>query len=115
MVPAINRAARELSILVPPAGVSLPVAEAALRELGYHVRRYRGEDLRARLFTWARRAAERYPGRTLLVTTSGRPGHAVVVADGRVYDNHTPRGTAGRDHPFAHALVDYVALVERRS
>lgn len=123
VVPAIARHSRAQDLLVPPAGVSIPVAEAVLRELGYEPRRYRGDaasgQLSARLFTWAERS-QRWPGRALLVTTRGapsrgEPGHALVVCDGRIFDNHYPAGTAPRDHPYSGDVVDYAALVERRT
>ncbi len=114
VIPAINRAERAASLLEPPAGVALRAAQRVLGELGYVVRRYRHADVRARLHTWTARSRERYPGRALLVTTSGKPGHAVVLQDGKVYDNHLPAGALPEAHPFQHHLVDYVALVEKR-
>ncbi len=114
VIPAINRVDRAASLLEPPAGVAVTTARAVLAELGYVTRRYKQADLRARLSTWATRSAQRYPGRTLLVTTSGRPGHALVLEDGRIYDNHLPAGAAPTAHPFSHHLVDEVLLVEKR-
>ncbi len=114
VVPAISRHTRAPDLLEPPAGVALRAARTVLAELGYRTRAYTRPDLSARLHTWATRSATRYPGRTLLVTTSGRPGHAVVVEDGKIYDNHLPAGAAPRAHPFSHHLVDQVLLVERR-
>ncbi len=113
VIPAINRHDRAASLLEPPAGVAVTTARAVLAELGYVTRRYKHDDLRARLSTWAARSATRYSGRTLFVTTSGRLGHALVVEDGRIYDNHLPAGAAPRAHPFSHHLVDEVFLVER--
>jgi hypothetical protein len=112
VIPAINRAERAESLLIPPEGVHITAIAPALRDLGYVARRYRKPDLFARLSTWARRSL-RYPGRGLLVCTAGRHGHAVAVQDGRIYDNHAPRGTGPDEHPFSRCLVDWVALVER--
>ncbi len=69
--------------------------------------------LRARVSTWATRSLK-YKGRPLLVTTSGRPGHAMVIEYGIIYDNHAAAGLGPDRHPFRNAMVDYVALVERR-
>lgn len=116
LIPAINRHDRNASLTDNVGAVGLRAAEAVLAELGYAARRYRKPDLRARLRTWAERS-RRYPGRPIMVCTSGSnrtPGHCLVLQDGRVYDNHTPVGCAGADHPFARCLVDYVALVEPR-
>lgn len=108
--PAINRHdnARGLHDLVVGTRVATTGA-AVLAELGYRVRRYKGERMRARISTWAARSAARYPGRALLVAVRG---HALVICDGRVYDTHTPHGASGAAHPFAGAVVVYAALVE---
>ncbi len=114
VLPAINRHDRARALFGDVTGVNLErVAIPVLAELGYRTRRYTKSDLRARLTTWAERS-KRYPGRPLLVTTGGRrTGHALVVEDGLVYDNHAPRGVPGTEHPFARCIVDYAALVER--
>ena len=118
LLPAINRHDHNASSLTDNvAGVGLRAAEAVLAELGYAVRRYRKPDARALLRTWAERS-KKYLGRNLLVCTAGgrkTPGHALVLRDGRIYDNHTPVGSAGPAHPFAVCVVDYVALVEKRT
>ena len=122
IVPAINRHSGDRSLLEAPAGVNVNrVAEAVLAELGYAVRRYRHDGaagkLAARVSTWATRSL-RYPGRSILLTTRHsrrEPGHALVVADGLIYDNHLPAGAAPMAHPFSAAIVDYAALVERRA
>jgi hypothetical protein len=117
IVPAINRHDRNASLTDNVAGVHLTAAEAVLAELGYAVRKYRHGDLRARVSTWAERSL-RYPGRPLLLATTGgrrSPGHALVVADGKIYDNHLPAGAAPRAHPFSNCLVDYAVLVEKRT
>lgn len=108
--PAINRHAKAYGLLDLVVGVSMPTARAVLEELGYRVRAYRGAKLRAHLATWARRSAERYPGRALLVATRD---HALVVSDGRVYDTFTPAGAAGARHPYARTTVVWAALVEK--
>ena len=117
VVPVDRRHDRNASLTDNVAGVGLTAAEAVLAELGYAVRRYRKPDARALLRTWAERS-KKYLGRNLLVCTAGgrkTPGHALVLRDGRIYDNHTPVGSAGPAHPFAVCVVDYVALVEKRT
>lgn len=117
IVPAINRHSRCADLLEAPAGVNVShVARAVLEELGYRVRPYKRDaatgKLSARISTWAKRS-ERWPGRSILITTKGRDRHALVVRGGRIYDNHLPTGAAPGEHPFSTALVDWAALVER--
>lgn len=116
LLPAINRHDRNAALLENVEGVHLRAAETVLTELGYACRPYKKLDVRARLRSWAERS-KRYPGRNLLVATTGgrrSPGHALVVRDGRVYDNHVPLGCDGAKHPFGSCLVSYVVLVEKR-
>ena len=82
-----------------------------VQRLGYVTRRYRGPAANSSLRAWARRTAERYPGRPLLLFTAT---HALVAQDGRVYDNHAPHGPPGREHPYARTRVTDAFLVERR-
>lgn len=114
IMPALNRAARNSTLLGPVGPAHMSDAYVALRDMGYAVRRYRsdapGGALRARLRTWAARSSERYPGRAFLVGTCR---HALVVADGLVYDTFTPHGGPGAAHPYANDIVVSVALVER--
>lgn len=113
--PSLNRhsgAAEMRGLLSMVTGVVMNVAVLSLRELGCHVRRYRGDSLGSHVATWARRSADRYPGRALLIATRS---HALVIKDGRVYDNHLPAGAAGEDHPFAKCPVVWCALVERHN
>lgn len=121
IVPAINRHSRERDLLEAPAGVRVAVARAVLEELGYVVRPFRFDapcgPLNARVATWARRTA-RWPGRAVFVTTRGgkkNPGHALVIADERVYDNHVAVGAGPDEHPFSRDVVSFAALVEKRA
>lgn len=108
--PALNRAmARRDTLVGTVAGVPARAIEDALAELGYRVRQYRGDRLRAHVATWAERSADRYPGRVLLLCTRT---HCLVVMDGKVYDNHLPHGPLGHLHPYAKTTVVYAALVE---
>lgn len=113
--PALNRNGRPdlraelLTGLVTSSTTSAAIK--ALNEMGYRARAYRGEaPVDARVSTWANRARERYPGRPLLVFTRG---HALVVQDGRVFDNHLPHGPEGSAHSYARDRVESVWLVER--
>ena len=109
--PALNRHAKRWGLLDVCAGEQMESAEGVLSELGYNCRMYRGEQLRAHVATWARRSAERWPGRALLIATRT---HALVVQDGTVYDNHMPLGAPGAQHPFARTTVVWAALVESK-
>lgn len=112
IMPALNRAQRALTLLDGVAGVNTPHAIKALGDLGYRVRRAKSEVVRNKqLRTIAELSATRWPGRTLYVTVEG---HAVAVADGRVYDTHTPHGARGAEHPFRACRVHFVGLVDRR-
>jgi hypothetical protein len=119
IVPALNRhgAGDGRSLLEAPAGVRMDVARRVLEELGFTVRRYRSDaasgKLSSRVSAWARRS-ERYPGRPLLISTSGRDAHCLVVQDGQIYDNHVPVGAGPGRHPFRNATVDGAFLVEKR-
>ena len=109
--PALNRHGRRRDTLTGTvAGVSLPVLRDVLDELGYRLREYRHDDLRARVSTWAKRSL-RWPGRNVLISTSG---HALVVRDGKVYDNHEPIGVPPERHSWRNVTVTYAALVERK-
>lgn len=92
-------------------GATTQAALATLAELGYTTRRYRGDNPHAQVCTWAARAAIKYPGRALLLFTTT---HALVAADGRVYDNHAPHGPPGAEHPYARTRVADAYLVEHR-
>jgi len=111
VIPALNRAQETPYLRGPIAGVSVPCIEAVLRELRCKVRHYKSGNLRAPLSTWATRSLK-YPGRTLLVCTVG---HALVIADGKIYDTYTPYGEAGDRHPCSHDTVVYAALIESAS
>jgi hypothetical protein len=111
IVPAINRHAGERTLLDAPSGVTMRVAQRVLEERGYRVRPYVGGasgPLRATVATWAERS-RRWPGRTTLIATNA---HALVVADGRVYDNHARFGAPSSDHPFRRRMVVSAFLVE---
>ena len=109
--PAINRHSHAYGLLDPVVGANVShVAVSVLEEMGYTVRRYRKDDLSARIETWAQRSKQRYPGRALLVQVLR---HCLVVKDGRVYDTHTPVGAPGARHPYVKSLVQCCALVER--
>jgi len=112
IVPAINRHARARSLLGAPAGVRMSVARAVLTELGCGVRPYRdgapAGPLRAQVRTWAARSL-RWSGRPVLIATAG---HALVVLDGRVHDNHAPLGAEPDAHPFGRSVVRDAMLVE---
>lgn len=116
IVPALNRHASSEHLGDTVAGVNTSrVGRAVLEELGYTIRPYRGDartgPLRAHLATWARRSRERWPGRTLLLTTQS---HCLVALDGVVYDNWMPHGVPGEEHPYAKTTVRWAALVEKR-
>lgn len=111
--PALNRHAKtDGGILDWVGGVhTSSVAIPALEEMGYHCRRYKKPDLRAKIFTWANRSM-RYPDRPLLVIV---PGHALVIENGKVYDTHMPHGVEGKHHPYAHSMVIGCWLIERKA
>ena len=116
IVPALNRHMGSEHLGDTVAGVNTSrVGTAVLRELRYDVRPYRtgsaAGPLRVHLATWARRSRDRWPGRTLLLTTSG---HCLVALDGVVYDNWMPHGVPGAEHPYAKTTVRWAALVEKR-
>jgi hypothetical protein len=112
IMPALNRAQRNPTLLDGVAGVNTRCAEAALNDLGYRVRRAKREVFRGKkLGTIAKLSAQRWPGRALYVTVDG---HALAVADGRIYDTHTPHGAPGDEHPYRACPVHFVGLVEKR-
>lgn len=108
--PAINRHSKAQGLTNMVAEVRVSVIRLVLNELGYNVRAYKRNDLR-RVETWALRSKEKYPGHALLVVTSS---HAVVIKDGKVYDNHIPFGEDGNLHPYARDLVKWEAVIEKR-
>lgn len=71
---------------LPITGVHLPIALRVLSDLGYKYRDILNGD-EVTLTQFARRSAS--PGRMYLVEI---PGHALVVADRRIIDNHHPHG-----------------------
>jgi len=111
--PSINRHSdKKRDLLDHVTGEHMSVASAVLDELGYNVRAYKSRPaapLRAHVATWAKRAGERWPGRAVLVATRS---HALVISDGKVYDNHMPLGAAGDAHPYSKSTVVWAALVE---
>lgn len=114
IVPALNRHMQSQGLLDTVSGVHMHVAHAALEELGYRMRPYRGSasgPLRAHVATWATRSL-RWPGRPVLVSTRD---HCLVICDGFVHDNWEPRGVLGSEHPFARTTVQTAALIEKRS
>ena len=108
--PALNRHAQARGLMDLVTGATRTAAVAALREMGWQVRLYKGEKLRAHVATWAKRSLEKYPGRTLMVSTTG---HMLAIADGRVYDSWTPHGETGEEHPYAKTTVTWAALVQK--
>ena len=116
ITPALNRHSKHQWLHDVVTAEFTHVAVAVLEELGYYVRPYKdnaeGGQLRVTIKTWARRSAERWPGRTLLVTTAK---HALVICDGTVYDTWEPMGRPGDQHPFSRTIVDWAALVEKKN
>jgi hypothetical protein len=106
--PALNRHGHEPSLTGLVVGASMRAAVATLGELGYTVRRYRGDRRGCQVRTLAKLSAERWPGHTLLVSTID---HALVVRDGRVFDNHHPHGPAGDAHSYARCRVQECWLI----
>lgn len=107
VMPALNRAQGNNTLLGTVAGVRTSHFEEALQELGYRVARYKKPDLRARLTTWAKR----YPQLALLVCTRS---HALVLHEGRVYDTSTPHGAPAAEHPYAGSIITYAATVRKK-
>lgn len=111
--PAINRhslAAEKYGLCSLVTGVHISVARKVLEELGCDVRQAKSLG-RHQIRTWAKRSAEKYPGRVLCVSTAG---HMLVIKDGRVYDTFAPAGADGAIHPYARDVVTWCALVKRR-
>lgn len=109
--PAINRAQKAASLLDPVTGVYIGDTVRVLREFRYVCRPARNLG-RHKVRTWAvQTLARNYPHPMLL----GVAGHVVVAYKGRVYDNHRPHGPWGIDHPYAHSVVTYAALVQKMS
>lgn len=107
--PALNRHGHEDTLTGLVTGVYRHVTLAALEELGWVARRYKGRA--GKVAALAALSAQRWPGHTLLVFTTQ---HALVVRDGRVYDSWAPHGPAGADHPYADEPVNGCYLVQRR-
>lgn len=108
--PALNRHGCEPSLTDIVVGVYRHVTLDVLWELGYAARRYKGKR-RQHVSTIARMSAERWAGHTVLVFTNE---HALVVRDGRVFDNHMPHGPTGKDHPYSAAPIEACYLIERK-
>ncbi|MDE2426301.1 MAG: hypothetical protein KGO96_10395 [Elusimicrobia bacterium] len=115
IVPSLNRHGGGQGLVDTVAGTTMHAAVEVLEEIGFTVRSYKSSaeagPLKARISTWARRSQDRWPGRLLLVATSG---HCLVIADGCVYDTHSPMGESGETHPYARARATWAALVTRR-
>jgi len=110
IVPALNRAQENETLLGTVAGVRSSTYIEALQLMGYVVSRYKDrvdQPLRAQLKTWAKR----FPSRPLLVATRG---HAMALYEGRVFDTFTPHGAPVTEHPFARDVVVSVLSVRKR-
>ncbi len=115
VLPALNRAQKAGWLLGPVDGVRTNEAEKALDDMGWHVRRHKGAGSR-KLFTWAVLSGTVYRDKRLLVATRD---HMLALVNGKVYDTFTPYGleavAGGQRHPYHHAIVTYVALLQEKS
>jgi hypothetical protein len=104
--PAFNRRTnRSASLHNWIAGTSMGAAADVLEELGYHVRRYKGDRLRALVRDWAKR----FPDRIILVAADR---HCLVLHAGKVHDSWEPLGKDAAAHPFHNARVNWAALIQ---
>lgn len=114
LFPALNRHGDGRALHQEVSGASIRAALAVLQELNYCVMRYKDKKDRqeiSRIEVWANRSKKFYPGFTFLVFTST---HALIIKDGRVFDNWSPHGPSGKDHPFAKTRVSEVYLVKEK-
>ena len=110
VLPALNRAQEADWLLGPVGGAYIHEAKAALNDMGWNVRRHKDVG-KSKLFTWAELSGTRYRNRRLFVSVRG---HAMALINGKVYDTLTPYGEEPRNHPHAHSIVNYVAMLEQQ-
>lgn len=106
VVPALNRAHREASLLEGPVALSRHAIKAALVELGYRVVPAKPPLPHRTVAGWATRSVN-YHHPVLLFTRD----HALVVAEGKVHDTFAPIGVRAAAHPYGRALVTDAAQI----
>jgi hypothetical protein len=107
VVPALNRHDNSNLLLAAPGGLPMAVAEAALKEMGKHVLKWKHLDFpRKKLHSWVSDYTESaYP---LLLATNR---HALVAYKGLVYDTFSPIGCSAKEHPYANHIITYVSSI----
>jgi hypothetical protein len=106
IIPAFNRHGQRDTLLEPGAAENMETARKVLEELGWVVRRHKGNKLNALVRDWA----QRFPGHVILIAAGG---HCMVLHDGKVFDSWEPAGKAAILHPFHNARVYWAALIQK--
>lgn len=108
VLPALNRAGANPTLLDDPGPTTMRVAEEALSLMSYRVLRPR-EPLHGSLLTHAREwSSKEHP-----VLASTRH-HALVIWRGKVYDTFVPGGCEAETHPHARKRLTHAAMIVRR-